>query len=103
MKLAVQDLSASSVTVPSAQSASPVHPAKNDPDAAVAIRTTTVPLAYVSEQSPGQLMPLGVLLTVPLPVPDRVIDSVRTTIPVATKSRPLILLVPTDTDRKSVV
>lgn len=43
-----------------------------EPLAAVAVRVTTVPLEYGSEQSDPQVIPGGVLVTVPLPVPDLV-------------------------------
>src|SRR5688572_32539371 len=58
------------VTTPSPkQSGSPPHPAKMDPAAAVALRVTTVPELYVSEQSAPQEMPAGLLVTVPEPPP----------------------------------
>jgi len=54
----------------------PLQPASVDPPAAVAVRVTLVPLAYGSEQSVPQLIPDGLELTVPLPVP--VLLTVRT-------------------------
>jgi hypothetical protein len=48
----------------------PVQPAKVDPDAAAAVRVTCVPLAKFALQVLGQLIPAGVLVTVPEPVPD---------------------------------
>ena len=50
----------------------PLHPAKVEPAAALADKVTLVPLAKLALQVPGQLMPGGVLETVPLPVPARV-------------------------------
>ena len=50
----------------------PNHPLKIDPDAAAAVRFTEVPLLYGSEQSEPQLIPAGLLVTVPEPVPDLV-------------------------------
>jgi hypothetical protein len=57
------------VTTPSLQSASPVQPLKVEPLAGAAVSVTTVPLEYVSLQSPPQLIPEGLDVTVPLPVP----------------------------------
>ncbi|MBI3607018.1 MAG: hypothetical protein HY207_03520 [Nitrospirae bacterium] len=54
----------------------PLHPLKNDPDAAVAVRVTLAPLAKVAEQVEPQSIPVGALVTVPLPVPDGVTVSV---------------------------
>jgi hypothetical protein len=71
-KVAVQAVSSSRVTTPSAQSGSPDQPAKLEPAAAAALNVTTVPAAYDCEQSPPQLMPAGMLVTVPVPVPDLV-------------------------------
>jgi len=45
----------------------PLHPANVDPDAAIAVSATDVPLASTSVQSAPQLIPVPV--TVPLPVP----------------------------------
>jgi len=47
----------------------PVQPAKVDPEAAVAVSITCVPLGKLALQVPGQLMPDGLLVTVPVPVP----------------------------------
>jgi hypothetical protein len=47
----------------------PLQPAKVEPDAGVAIRVTTVPLEKEAEHVPPQLMPAGLLATVPFPVP----------------------------------
>jgi len=48
----------------------PDHPAKVDPDAAVAVSATEVPLGKVAVQVCPQLMPAGLLVTVPVPVPE---------------------------------
>jgi hypothetical protein len=58
-----------SVTAPSLQSASPLHPPNVDPAAGVAVNVTAVPDAYGCVQSVPQLIPAGLLVTVPLPVP----------------------------------
>src|SRR4051812_49610561 len=47
---------------------SPLQPAKVEPEAALALRVTAVPSAYVSVQSPGQLMPVPVIVPEPVPV-----------------------------------
>jgi hypothetical protein len=47
----------------------PVQPVKVDPAAGVAVSVTGVPLVYAAEQIEPQLMPAGLLETVPLPVP----------------------------------
>ena len=77
LNVAVQALSPSIVTWPSAQSASPLHPANIDPAAAVGIRLTTAPSAYIAEQSTPQLIPAGSEVTVPLPLPARFTVSVK--------------------------
>lgn len=47
----------------------PDHPSKVLPDAAVAVSTTAVPLEKLAVQVPGQLIPAGLLVTVPVPEP----------------------------------
>jgi len=47
----------------------PLQPAKTDPDAADAVKVTTVPRAYAWVQSDPQLIPEGFEVTVPLPEP----------------------------------
>jgi hypothetical protein len=48
---------------------SPDHPLNVEPLLATADRTTNVPLGKLVEQVPPQLIPLGLLAIVPLPVP----------------------------------
>ncbi len=79
--MAVHALSVLMVTTPSLQSESPaqlpllkIHCASG-----VAMRVTTVPRLYCSEQSMPQLMPTGRLVTVPFPT--LVIMSVRVDAP----------------------
>lgn len=48
---------------------SPDHPAKVVPAAGAAVNTTCFPLAKVAAQVPGQLIPAGLLVTEPVPVP----------------------------------
>jgi hypothetical protein len=55
------------VCVPSVHVA-PLHPANVEPLAAVAVNVTDVPLLYDSMQSVPQLIPVGELVTVPVPV-----------------------------------
>jgi len=47
----------------------PFQPPNVEPLEGAAANVTTVPLGYVSTQSVPQLMPAGLLLTVPVPVP----------------------------------
>jgi hypothetical protein len=47
----------------------PPQPAKLEPDAGVAVRLTLVPCAKLVVQVEPQLMPVGVLVTVPAPDP----------------------------------
>jgi hypothetical protein len=70
LNVAVHDLFAPMVTTPSEQSESPLQPLNVEPEVGVAVRETTVPEEYGSEQSLPQLIPAGVLFTAPLPVPD---------------------------------
>ncbi len=69
LKVAVQLMLTLTMTLPSLQSALPDQPANVDPEAGVAVRVTAVPLLRVAEQVLPQLIPAGVLVTVPLPVP----------------------------------
>lgn len=55
----------------------PLHPAKTDPEAGTALSVTVVPPENDREQVVPQLMPLGLLVTVPLPVPFLVTWSVK--------------------------
>ena len=54
----------------------PLHPAKAEFGPATGVRVTTSPAPKVTEQVPGQLIPLGLLVTVPvaLPVSETVVD-----------------------------
>ncbi len=47
----------------------PPQPPKTEPPAATAVRITLVPEVNVAEQVAPQVMPAGLLVTVPLPVP----------------------------------
>ena len=67
LKVAVQAVLAVNVTTPLAH---PVQPPNVEPLPGVAVKVTVVPLLYEAEQVPLQLLiPVGLLVTVPLPVP----------------------------------
>src|SRR5450755_2440839 len=70
LNVAVTDFAALIVTL---QAPVPVHaplqPAKVEPEPTAWVRVTTVPLLKFVLQVPGQLMPTGLLVTVPVPVP----------------------------------
>ena len=71
VKLAVTDLAAVMLTVqlPLPEQA-PDQPVKVEPAEGETVRVTEVPFWYVSEQSPPQLMPPGLEVTAPEPLPD---------------------------------
>ena len=71
VKFAVTDAAAVRLTVqlPVPWQA-PDQPLKVDPEAGVAVSTTAVPLLNVAEQVEPQLIPAGLLVTVPVPVPE---------------------------------
>jgi hypothetical protein len=75
--VAVIDLVEFTVTLqfPFAVQPPPLQPAKDEASPGVAERTTSVPNAYVSEQSPPQLMPDTSLVTVPTPAPARATET----------------------------
>lgn len=65
------------VHVPVPEHPAPVHPPKMEPLAGAGVRVTKVPAEYCSEQSVPQSIPPGDEVTVPLPVPDLLTDSVK--------------------------
>ena len=71
VKVAVTDFAALIVIVhvPVPTQPAPVQPVKIESIAGATVSVTTVLLAYVSEQSEPQAMPVGLLVTMPLPVP----------------------------------
>ena len=76
LNVAVQLRAADIVTLPSLQSASPVQPANVDPETGVAVNVTTCPVANAPLQVVPQLIPAGLLVTEPVPVPALLIVSV---------------------------
>jgi hypothetical protein len=54
----------------------PDQPANVEPEAAIAVKVTELPLLSVVEQELPQLIPVGLLVTVPVPVPARFTESV---------------------------
>ena len=70
LNVAVTDVSAVSVTLQSPAPLHPLdHPAKVDPALGVALNVTAVPLAKLALHVWPQLMPAGLLVIVPPPVP----------------------------------
>jgi hypothetical protein len=76
--VAVTLVAAESVTVqvPVPLHPPPLQPANVEPEAAAAAKVTLAPLVKPTEQAVPQLMPVGLLVTVPLPVPAGVTVSV---------------------------
>lgn len=70
LKVAVTEAAAESVTLQVAVPVqAPDHPANVEPEPGAAVKVTVVPLENVALQVVPQLMPAGVLVTVPAPVP----------------------------------
>src|SRR5207245_6842887 len=69
--VAVTVVAAESVIVhaPVPEQPPPVHPVKAEPLAGLAVRVTTVPLAKLAVHVAPQVIPAGLLVTVPAPVP----------------------------------
>jgi hypothetical protein len=75
LNVAVQPMLPVIVTVPAVVQL-PDQPANVEPEADVAVKVTAVPLLSVVEQELPQLIPVGLLVTVPVPVPARLTVSV---------------------------
>ena len=58
----------------------PFQPSKVSPVAGVAVNVTTVPSAKLKVQTAPQLIPAGLLVTVPLPLPVLLTVKVRRTV-----------------------
>jgi hypothetical protein len=71
--VAVQLFAASIVTEASVQSVFPLQPAKYEPSVGLLFKVTTVFRLYDFKQVVPQLIPDGVEVAVPVPVPDLVI------------------------------
>jgi hypothetical protein len=69
LNVAVQLRAADIVRLPSLQSASPVQPENAEPAEGVAVSATVSPAAKGALHVAPQLIPAGLLVTVPLPVP----------------------------------
>jgi hypothetical protein len=77
--VAVTVVAALSVTVqgPAPEQPPPLQPVNAEPAAGAAVRVTAVPLANEAAHVAPQAMPVGALVTVPVPVPDLVTVSVK--------------------------
>jgi len=60
----------------------PLHPANTDAGGGAAVSVTLVPELKLAAHVPGQVMPAGLLVTVPVPVPAKVTASERVVEPV---------------------
>src|SRR5260370_8981306 len=63
--------------VPVPEQLPPLQPAKVEPPAGAAVSVTTVPLLYEAEHVAPQLIPAGLEVTVPLPDPVLLTESVN--------------------------
>src|SRR4051812_25092157 len=79
MKLAVTDVAAFMLTLHDAPEtvSPPFHPLNTDSIPGVAVSVTIVPLSYTAEQFEPQLIPSGLEVTAPLPMPDFLTVSVK--------------------------
>ena len=71
MKVAVTVVAAETVTThdPVPEQPPPLQPLKVEPAAGAAVSVTAVPLVKLAAQVAPQVMPAGLLVTVPAPVP----------------------------------
>src|SRR5207253_1418283 len=89
VKVAVTAVAAETVTthVPAPLHPPPLQPVKAEPAAGLAVRVTAVPLAKLAEQIAPQLIPAGLLATVPAPAPAA--ETVTTHVPAPLHPPPL--------------
>jgi hypothetical protein len=80
-----------SVQVAAVPLQAPVQPVKVEPAAVAAVSVTDVPLATLNEQVAPQVMPAGVLVTVPLPVPEAATVSSALTVKTAVALRSSVI------------
>lgn len=78
--VAPHDLLLIIVTTPSEQSASPLQPEKTEPGLGLGMRITESPLVKFAEQVALQVIPAGLLVTIPLPVPAAVAMAMTLTV-----------------------
>ena len=88
--VAVQLRAAFIVTLPSVQSAPPLHPPNVEPPSGLGMRVTIVPSSYASVQSAPQVIPAGLVVTVPEPLP--VFDTVRMKVTIGLRSNVAVQL-----------
>jgi hypothetical protein len=70
----------------------PLHPEKLEPAPAVGVSVAVVPLIKFPEQVLLQLMPAGLLVTVPLPLPANTTETLKVAaVPVILNTTPLLL------------
>lgn len=74
--VAVADALAVTVQLPAPEQ-SPLQPEKTEPVAAVAVSVTTDPLTKLAEHVVPQLIPAGLLVTVPPPLPANTTETVK--------------------------
>jgi len=72
LKVAVTEAVAATEQVVAVPVQAPLHPAKPNPVAGVAVKVIWETFVNVPEHVPGQLIPVGLLVTVPVPAPARV-------------------------------
>src|SRR6266498_3361479 len=71
LKVAVTSAVAATEHVAVVPVQAPLHPAKPNPVAGLAVKVTCGTFVNVPEHVPGQLIPAGLLVTVPVPAPAR--------------------------------
>ncbi len=92
MNVAVTALAAFMVTVHEPVPVhAPLHPAKADPAAGVAVSVTELLAAKFAEHVPPQSMPVGEDVTVPLPVPSLVTARLKLPVGVAVAALEAVL------------